>query len=95
LRYWQVDLIDIRHWRFSDGSALLATDDAGRDWSSRKESVRMRDTVGAPLALDFLSPRLGFAVPDGNDGPLWSTSDGGSTWKPVTITAGPFTVPRA
>jgi photosystem II stability/assembly factor-like uncharacterized protein len=94
LRYWQVDLIDVRHWRLDDGSTLLATDDAGHHWRSRQATVRMRDAVGAPLALDFLSPRLGFAVPNGNDGPLWSTADGGSTWKPVTITAGPFTVPR-
>ncbi len=93
-RYWQVDLIDARHWRLSDGSMLLATDDAGRHWRSQKATVKMKDAVGSPLTLDFLSPRLGFAVPDGSGGPLWSTGDGGATWKPVTITAGPFTVPR-
>jgi photosystem II stability/assembly factor-like uncharacterized protein len=94
LRYWTVDLIDVRHWRLSDGTTLLATDDGGRRWRSRKPAVKMKDAVGTPLALDFLSPRLGFAVPDGNSGPLWRTRDGGTTWKPVTITAGPFTLPR-
>ena len=94
LRYWKVDLIDIRHWRLSDGTTLLATDDAGRHWRRSTYAVRMKDSVGATLALDFLSPRLGFAVPDANAGPLWWTHDGGATWRPVKITAGPFTLPR-
>jgi photosystem II stability/assembly factor-like uncharacterized protein len=54
----------------------------------------MRDSVGATLALEFLSPRLGFAVPDGNSGPLWWTRDGGTAWNPITIKAGPFTLRR-
>jgi photosystem II stability/assembly factor-like uncharacterized protein len=94
LRYWKVDLFDVRHWKLSDGSTLLATDDAGRHWRRWTSPVRMRDAVGATLALQFLSPRLGFAVPDGNAGPVWWTRDGGNTWRPLTITAGPFTLPR-
>ncbi len=54
----------------------------------------MKDSVGAPLSLNFLSSNLGFAVPDANDGPLWWTRDDGKTWQPITITAGPFTLPR-
>ncbi len=54
----------------------------------------MTDSVGIPLTLRFLSPLVGFAVPDGNNGPLWWTSDGGKAWKPVTVAAGPFTLPR-
>jgi photosystem II stability/assembly factor-like uncharacterized protein len=56
--------------------------------------VQMTDAVGATLTLDFLSPRLGFAIPNGNSGPLWSTRDGGTSWQPLKISAGPFTVPR-
>jgi photosystem II stability/assembly factor-like uncharacterized protein len=93
LRYWTVDLIDVRHWRLSDGTTLLATDDAGRHWRRSTPAVRMKDSVGATLALDFLSPRLGFAVPDANAGPLSWTRDGGTTWRRVRITAGPFTLP--
>jgi photosystem II stability/assembly factor-like uncharacterized protein len=92
-RYWTVDLIDVRHWRLSDGTRMLASDDAGRHWRSWQPAVKMKDSVGTPLTLDFLSPRLGFAVPDGNHGSLWWTRDGGTSWKPLTITAGPFTVP--
>jgi len=92
--YWTVDLIDTRHWRLSDGTTLLATDDAGGHWRRWKAPVRMTDAVGASLALDFLSPQLGFAVPDANRGPLWWTRDGGTTWQPITITAGPFTLPH-
>jgi hypothetical protein len=56
---------------------------------------RRKQSAGedAPLSLYFLSPRVGFAVPDANDGPLWWTRDGGKIWQPITITAGPFTVP--
>ncbi len=92
--WWRVDLIDPRHWCLSDGTALLATDDAGRHWRRWKAPVRMTDAVGAPLALNFLSPNLGFAVPEANSGPLWWTRNGGTTWQPITITAGPFTLPR-
>lgn len=94
LRYWRVDLIDVRRWRLSDGTTLLATDDAGGRWRSWTPTVKMKDSVGTPLTLAFLSARLGFAVPDGDGGPLWWTRDGGTSWKPVTITAGPFTLPR-
>ena len=94
LRYWTVDLIDVRHWLVSDGTTLLSTDDAGQHWRRWSAPVTMKDTVGAPLALHFLSRRLGFAVPDGNGGPLWRTYDGGTTWHPVKITAGPYTLPR-
>jgi hypothetical protein len=94
LHYGRVDLIDMRHWRLSDGSSLLATDDAGRHWQRWTSLVKMKDSVGTTLALNFLSPRLGFAVPDANAGPLWWAHDGGTTWKAVKITAGPFTLPR-
>ena len=86
-------MIDVRHWILSDGIALLATGDAGRHWRRWTTPVRMKDSVGATLALHFLSPHLGFAVADTNPGPLWWTRDGGTTWSPVTITAGPFRLP--
>lgn len=91
---WQVDLIDPQHWRLNDGRTVRASDDGGSHWSSWKPAVRMKDTVGEPLTLDFLSPRIGFALPMANAGPLWRTQDGGRTWRSVTITAGPYTVPR-
>jgi len=92
--YWKVDLLDVRHWRLSDGRVLLSTDDTGGHWHRWNSPVRMTDAVGAPLRLHFLSARVGFAVPEANAGPLWRTEDGGHTWKPVTVTAGPFTLPR-
>jgi photosystem II stability/assembly factor-like uncharacterized protein len=93
IRYWRVDLIDVRHRILSDGTALLATDDGGRHWRRWTTTVRMKDSAGGTLALDFLSPHLGFAVADTNPGPLWWTRDGGTTWSTVKITAGPFTLP--
>jgi photosystem II stability/assembly factor-like uncharacterized protein len=94
LRQWGVDLIDSHHWRLTDGSVLMVTNDGGRHWRTSRPSRRMTDSVGIPLTLRFLSPLVGFAVPDGNNGPLWWTSDGGKAWKPVTVAAGPFTLPR-
>jgi photosystem II stability/assembly factor-like uncharacterized protein len=84
--YWSADLIDQRHWRLADGSTLLSTDDAGGHWRSR------RAAVGTPTTPDFLTPRLGFLVPDSRGTPLWWTRDDGATWKPITVTAGPYTV---
>jgi photosystem II stability/assembly factor-like uncharacterized protein len=88
--YWGADLVDVRHWRLSDGSTLLTTGDAGRHWHRLKDPA----TLGSPVAPDFLSPRLGFALPDadGNDG-LWWTRDGGRTGRSIEIKAGPFTLP--
>jgi photosystem II stability/assembly factor-like uncharacterized protein len=93
-KHWRVDLVDSRHWRLTDGSVLLATDDGGLHWRRWKPAESMKDSIGTPLTLNFLTPRLGFAVADGNGGPLWWTRDGGTTWKPVKITAGPFTLPH-
>ena len=95
LRYWTVDLIDVRQWVAGDGTTLLSTGDAGRHWHTSTPTVRMKDSVGGPLDLHFLSSQLGFAVPNGNGGPLWWTRDGGGTWRSIKITAGPFTVPRS
>jgi virginiamycin B lyase len=89
-----VDLIDPQHWRLTDGTTLLATDDGGRHWHRWTPVQTMRGSLGTPLTLNFLTPRFGFAVPDANGGPLWLTHDGGATWQPITITAGPFTLPR-
>jgi photosystem II stability/assembly factor-like uncharacterized protein len=72
----------------------MASDDGGRHWRRWTAPVRMRDAVGATLNLDFLSPRLGFAILPGNVGPLWWMNDGGTSWHALKISAGPFTVPR-
>jgi class 3 adenylate cyclase len=42
----------------------------------------MNDSVWSPLNLDFLSPRLGFAIPEAKAGPPRWTRDGGKTWQP-------------
>lgn len=92
--YWQVDLIDPQHLRLTNGSTLLASDDGGTHWRRRASTVKMKDAVGSPLTLDFLSSRVGFAFPEANAGALWRTQNSGQTWMPVTIIAGPYTVPR-
>jgi len=50
--------------------------------------VAMKDSVGNPLRLDFLSGHLGWAIPGVNGGPLWWTTNAGKTWKAVTIGTG-------
>jgi photosystem II stability/assembly factor-like uncharacterized protein len=67
------------------GSTLLSTD-AGRHWQ-RRQAV-----TGTPETADFLTPQLGFLVPDSRGTPLRWTRDDGASWKPITITAGPYTV---
>ncbi|MGH3008063.1 MAG: WD40/YVTN/BNR-like repeat-containing protein [Gaiellaceae bacterium] len=89
--WWAADLVSVRSWRLSDGRTLLETNDAGRHWRRLKDPSRL----GSAVAPDFLSNRLGFALPDVDGfGGLWRTHDGGTTWKRITITAGPFTLGR-
>ena len=63
----------------------MATDDAGAHWRTSTPAVSLKGSLGDALSLTFLSPSLGWAVPGVNGGQLWSTIDGGLTWKPVTI----------
>lgn len=90
-----VDLIDPTHWRLTNGSVLMATDDGGAHWRSWPCSVSMKGALGAFDALDFLTPLVGWAVPGVNGGPMWWTVDGGMSWKPVTVVAGPYRVPAS
>jgi hypothetical protein len=80
-----VDVIDPTHWVGTDGAVLVTTDDGGSRWESWKPAVAMRDALGTPLTLDFLSPMLGWAVSRDAGGPLWWTTDGGRTWAPITV----------
>ena len=48
------------------------------------------DPPGAPLDLEFLTPTLGWAIPGPNGGRIWWTRDGGKSWQPVSIAAGPY-----
>lgn len=93
-QYWSVDLIDPTHWRATNGRVLLASNDAGRRWRSKTLPEPVTGPAGTLPSLDFISPTFGWALPGANGGPFWWTSDGGATWKPVTIKVGPYTVPR-
>jgi photosystem II stability/assembly factor-like uncharacterized protein len=92
-KYWNIDLIDPTHWRLTDGTVVMATNDAGRHWHTWKPAVAMKDSLGNPLTLEFLSPSLGWAVPGPTGGPFWWTTDGGLTWNPLEVAAGPFILP--
>ena len=63
----------------------MATDDAGAHWRTSTPAIALKDSDGRPFTLKFLSPSLGWAVPTPSGGRLWWTTDGGLTWKPVTI----------
>jgi len=92
---WSVDLIDPTHWRLTDGTVFMATDDAGKQWRTTTLAVKTKDQSGNSLTLNFLSPLLGWAFSTGAPGPLWWTTDSGIHWKPITITAGPYRLPIA
>jgi photosystem II stability/assembly factor-like uncharacterized protein len=89
-KVWVVDVIDPTHWRLADGTVFMATDDAGNHWRTTTPNVHMKDPYGALVELKFLSTDLGWAIPGSNGGPLSWTTDGGASWKPITITAGPY-----
>ncbi len=96
LDHWSVDLVDPTHWRMTNGTELMATNDAGANWRTWTPTVPMKSsgTYGSVDKLDFLTPQEGWAVPSPDGGPFWSTNNGGSTWVPVHISAGPYRLPR-
>ncbi len=87
--YWNVDLVDITHWRATEGSVIMSTDDAGGHWQRWTPIPSMRDQYGT-LELDFISAVVGTASNPADRTPLWSTTDGGRTWTKVAIDAGPY-----
>jgi photosystem II stability/assembly factor-like uncharacterized protein len=92
---WTIDLIDPDDWIVTNGKVLKATEDSGMHWATWTPSVSMGSVEGSydvPLILDFISPALGWAYPDSSSGPSWWTQDGGRTWKPLVIGAGPYKV---
>jgi hypothetical protein len=88
--YWNVDLIDPTHWRATDGSVIVSTDDAGAHWTRWTPPISMLGQFKTPLELDFISPTVGSASEPGGRDPLWTTTDGGKTWTKVVINAGPY-----
>jgi photosystem II stability/assembly factor-like uncharacterized protein len=88
-QYWSVDLIDTTHWRATDGSVIMSTDDAGAHWGRWTPAISMHDQYGT-LELVFISPEVGTASDPADRYPLWSTTDGGMTWTKVAIDAGPY-----
>ena len=88
-QYWTVDLIDPTHWRATDGSVIMSTDNAGAYWQRWTPNTSMHDQYGT-LELDFISPDDGSASDPADRTPLWSTTDGGHTWSKVVIDAGPY-----
>lgn len=84
-RYWSSDLIDQRHWVLNDGQALLATNDGGTSWHSSTPKINLRSRDGTLLTLRYLSPHLGWTVPDVNGGTMWWTSDSGGNWKLIQL----------
>lgn len=90
---WIVDLIDPSHWRLTNGTEVMATDDAGAHWRTSTPAVPLISSpYGEPDNLDFLTPLEGWAVP-GDGGPVCWTDDGGTTWMPLQIIAGPYKLP--
>jgi photosystem II stability/assembly factor-like uncharacterized protein len=59
---------------------LYVTRDAGRAWSALpvRGSAVPFDAAGA--TVDFVSPTVGFAVPDRPTDRIWATRDGGRHW---------------
>ena len=62
-KQWDIDLVDPTHWRMTDGTDLMATDDAGAHWRTMTPPPTTTDPLGAPLDLEFLTPHAGLGDP--------------------------------
>jgi len=69
---------DAKHGWVTDGTALHATRDAGHQWTTIQPASIFADVK----QLDFISPRVGWAVKQTSP-VLLKTLDGGHTWVPV------------
>jgi len=72
---------DINHGWVTDGAALYATIDGGRQWTT----IRSPSFLVNVKQLDFISPSVGWAV-SRTPPSLLKTMDGGVTWTPVAYT---------
>jgi photosystem II stability/assembly factor-like uncharacterized protein len=82
---WNVDVIDSLHWRLSNGKSLLTTDDEGGSWHTWKPMVKLKDPISIALNVRFLSPRVGWVVPDPDGGTLSWTQDAGAHWRQIRL----------
>ena len=68
---------DQHGWLGTDDGHILRTTDGGLSWSTTRLGGN-----GAELLVDFVDATHGWAISD-EGGTLWSTSNGGTSWKPV------------
>lgn len=81
-------VVDATHWFISDGATLAATADGGRHWRTWRPDVALRDHLGQPMRLQFLTPLVGWAL--SSDADLLMTTDGGHSWRALAIDPGRF-----
>ena len=74
-------LVDMNHGWVTDGDALYVTTDGGRRWMKSRPEPPFADVK----QLDFISPRIGWALRETFPF-LLKTDDGGHTWVPVSYT---------
>jgi photosystem II stability/assembly factor-like uncharacterized protein len=82
---WLVDCLTPSVWRLVNGTHVLATDNAGKTWSTIDANVSFSlyyayDSPTPPV-VDFVTTRAGWVAGTA----LWRTVDGGHMWKRMAL----------
>jgi hypothetical protein len=86
---WLVDIITPTQWRLVAGDRILASDNGGRTWYTTTTNLKVEDyslyASPAPPPIDFATTQIGWIVNQTQNPLLWRTTNGGRTWRDVSV----------
>ncbi|MGH9172601.1 MAG: hypothetical protein ACRD0Z_17330 [Acidimicrobiales bacterium] len=81
-REWAIDIVSPTEWKLVAGRTILATDNAGQSWQTVRSDIPLGSS---PASMpDFVTAQVGWYLGEGSEA-LFRTTDGGSSWRQVTV----------
>jgi photosystem II stability/assembly factor-like uncharacterized protein len=89
---WTVDIVTPSMWRLTHGKEILATNDAGKSWSTVTSNLVLEtdvyvkgDAPGGTVVFTSKSDGWFLEDPEGLNPRLLRTSDGGRQWRELAV----------